>query len=274
MKAEDIEALRMMVQSRSGVMVDPAKTYLIESRLGPLARREGYPAVGELLSSIRARRDETLMWAATEAMTCTETSFFRDAEVFTHLRETVLPRLAASRPNGSVRVWSAACASGQEAYSLAIAAEEDSGKLPDVKVELFASDISESCLEKAQSGLYTQFEVQRGLPARLLIRHFEKHGEMWRIDPRLTAAIRFRRINLLADLKPLGQFDVIFCRYATSQFDPATRRSTLDQFAHLLAPDGVLVLGCNERAEGVESLTAEPGVAGVYSRDTATRAVG
>ena len=274
MKAEDIEALRMMVQSRSGVMVDPAKTYLIESRLGPLARREGYPAVGELLSSIRARRDETLMWAATEAMTCTETSFFRDAEVFTHLRETVLPRLAASRPNGSVRVWSAACASGQEAYSLAIAAEEDSGKLPDVKVELFASDISEACLEKAQSGLYTQFEVQRGLPARLLIRHFEKHGEMWRIDPRLTAAIRFRRINLLADLKPLGQFDVIFCRYATSQFDPATRRRTLDQFAHLLAPDGVLVLGCNERAEGVESLTAEPGVAGVYSRDTATRAVG
>jgi chemotaxis protein methyltransferase CheR len=271
MKPDDIEALRMMVHARSGVVVDPAKTYVIESRLGPLARREGFPAVGELISAIRQRRDEKLMWAATEAMTCTETSFFRDAEMFQALRETVLPRLVAARQGGSVRIWSAACASGQEAYSLAMAVEEDAGKLSGAKIELFASDLSEGCLEKAQSGLYTQFEVQRGLPAKLLIRYFEKQGEMWRIDPRLTAAIRFRRINLLADLKPLGQFDVIFCRYAVNQFDAETRARALEQFAHLLTPDGVLVMGLNEKADGVSALISM-GEPGLFEHSDAARA--
>jgi chemotaxis protein methyltransferase CheR len=271
MKPDDIEALRMMVHARSGVVVDPAKTYVIESRLGPLARREGFPAVGELIAAIRQRRDEKLMWAATEAMTCTETSFFRDAELFQTLRKEVLPRLVAARQGGSVRIWSAACASGQEAYSLAMAVEEDAGDLSGAKIELFASDLSEACLEKAQSGLYTQFEVQRGLPAKLLIRYFEKQGEMWRVDPRLTAAIRFRRINLLSDLKPLGQFDIIFCRYAVSQFDPVTRARALEQFAHLLTPGGVLVMGLNERAEGIEMLV-QSDQPGLFERNAAARA--
>jgi chemotaxis protein methyltransferase CheR len=272
MKPDDIEALRMMVQARSGVVVDPAKTYVIESRLGPLARREGFPAVGELIAAIRSRRDEKLMWAATEAMTCTETSFFRDEAVFTALRQDILPRLVAARQGGSVRIWSAACASGQEAYSLAMAIDEDAGQLTGAKLELFASDLSEACLEKALSGLYTQFEVQRGLPARLLIRHFEKQGEMWRVDPRLSAAIRFRRINLLADLKPLGQFDIIFCRYAIKQFDAQTQARTLGQFAHLLTPDGVLVLGVNEKADGVDALAPVAAQPGVFRRNPAIRA--
>jgi chemotaxis protein methyltransferase CheR len=260
MRPDDIEALQMMVQARSGVVVDPAKTYVIESRLGPLARREGFSAVGDLISAIRQRRDEKLMWAATEAMTCTETSFFRDAEVFKALREEVLPRLAQARQGGAIRVWSAACAAGQEAYSLAMAVDEDAGKLAGAKVEM------------ALSGLYTQFEVQRGLSARMLIRHFEKHGEMWRVDPRLTAAIRFRRINLLADLKPLGQFDVIFCRYAIKQFDAQTQGRALAQFAHLLSPDGVLVLGLNESANGIDTLTPVAGQPGVFMRNPAIRA--
>lgn len=272
MKPEDIETLRMMVQARSGVVVDPNKTYVIESRLGPLARREGFPTVGDLIAAIRQRRDERLMWAATEAMTCTETSFFRDAQVFSALRQEILPRLAAARQNGSVRIWSAACAAGQEAYSLAMAAEENAGKLAGTKIELFASDLSEGCLEKALSGLYTQFEVQRGLPAKLLIRHFEKQGEMWRVNPRLTAAIRFRRINLLADLKPLGSFDVIFCRYAIKQFDAPTQERTLSQFAQLLSPDGVLVLGLNETAGNVEALSAVVGQPGVFMRNPEIRA--
>ena len=272
MRPDDIEALQMMVQARSGVVVDAAKTYVIESRLGPLARREGFPAVGDLIAAIRQRRDEKLMWAATEAMTSTETSFFRDAEVFKALREEVLPRLAAARQGGAIRVWSAACAAGQEAYSLAMSIDEDAGKLAGAKVEMFASDLSETCLEKAVSGLYTQFEVQRGLPARMLIRHFEKQGEMWRVHPRLTAAIRFRRINLLADLKPLGQFDVIFCRYTIKQFDGQTQGRALTQFAQLLSPDGVLVLGLNESANGVDALAPVAGQPGVFMRNPAIRA--
>ena len=274
MRPDDIAALQMMVQARSGVVVDAAKTYVIESRLGPLARREGFPAVGDLIAAIRQRRDEKLMWAATEAMTCTETSFFRDAEVFKALREEILPRLAAARQGGALRVWSAACAAGQEAYSMAMAMaiDEDAGKLAGSRVEMFASDLSETCLEKARSGLYTQFEVQRGLPARMLIRHFEKQGEMWRVDPRLTAAIRFRRINLLADLKPLGQFDVIFCRYAIKQFDTQTQGRALVQFANLLSPDGVLVLGLNENANGVDALSPVKGQPHVFMRNPAVRA--
>jgi len=270
MKPEDIEILRMLVHARSGVVVDPAKTYLIESRLGPVARREGFSSIMEMLAAIRTHRDEALMWAATEAMTSTETSFFRDADVFDMFRQEILPRLAAARSTSQpIRIWSAACASGQEPFSLAMALDAETPKMGGAKVELFASDLSEACLEKAQSGLYTQFEIQRGLPVKLLIRHFEKTGEMWRFQQRLSSSVRFRRINLLADLKALGQFDAVFCRYALNQFDAATRRRVLDQLAALLPPDGYLVLGANEGAEGIEGLRALG--RGVFTRDQSLR---
>jgi chemotaxis protein methyltransferase CheR len=270
MRPEDIEVLRMLVHARSGVVVDPAKTYLIESRLGPVARREGFSTIPDMITAIRTQRDEKLMWAATEAMTSSETSFFRDSDVFDVLRHDILPRLAAARPPGQpVRIWSAACASGQEPFSLAMALEEEAAKLAGAKFEVFGSDLSEACLEKAQSGLYTQFEIQRGLPIKLLVRHFEKQGEMWRLHPRLASSVRFKRINLLADLKALGQFEVIFCRYALNQFDQATRRRVLDQLAALLPPDGYLVLGANEPAEGIAGLHAIG--RGVFGREQALR---
>ena len=222
MKSDDLEILRILVQSRSGVVIDTATTYLIES-------------------------------------------FFRDAEIFEDFREAILPRFAGPRP-APVRIWSAACASGQEPYSLAMALEDERSRLAGARVELFASDLSEACLEKAQSGLYTQFEVQRGLPIRLLVRHFERPGEMWRIAPALAQAVRFRRINLLADLSALGRFEVIFCRYTVSQFEPTVRRRVLAQLAGLLSPDGVLVLGQDETAEGVEELASLAGHKGLFTR--------
>ena len=265
MKTDDLEILRILVQSRSGVVVDTAKTYLIESRLGPVARREGFASLADLVTALRTRRDERLMWAVTEALTDTDTAFFRDASVFEDFRDAILPRFVGPRP-GPVRIWSAACASGQEPYSLAMALEDERSRLAGARVELFASDLSEACLEKAQSGLYTQFEVQRGLPLRLLVRHFERHGEMWRIAPALAQAVRFRRINLLADLSALGRFEVIFCRYAVSQFEPTVRRRVLAQLAGLLSHDGVLVLGQDETAEGVEGLTGLAGHKGLFAR--------
>jgi chemotaxis protein methyltransferase CheR len=270
MKSDDIEILRILVQSRSGVVIDPAKTYLIESRLGPVARREGFVSLADLDTALRTRRDERLMWAVTEALTDTNTSFFRDSDVYDQFRDSILPRFAGPRA-GPVRIWSAACASGQEPYSLAMALEDERSRLGGARVELFASDLSEACLEKAQSGLYTQFEVQRGLPIRLLVRHFERHGEMWRIAPALAQAIRFRRINLLADLSALGKFEVIFCRYAVNQFEPGVRRRVLAQLAGLLSDDGILVLGQGEAAEGVDGLTGVAGHGGLFVRTSVAR---
>jgi chemotaxis protein methyltransferase CheR len=270
MKTEDLEILRILVQSRSGVVIDPAKTYLIESRLGPVARREGFASLSDLVTALRTRREERLMWAVTEALTDTDTSFFRDSGVFDEFRDAVLPRFAGPRTT-PIRIWSAACASGQEPFSLAMALEDERSRLGGARVELFASDLSEACLEKAQSGLYTQFEVQRGLPIRLLVRHFERHGEMWRIAPTLAQAVRFRRINLLADLSALGSFEVIFCRYAVSQFEPGVRRRVLAQLASLLSDDGVLILGRDETIDGVEGLVGLPGHGGLFIRPAQPR---
>ncbi|MCI3181409.1 chemotaxis protein CheR, partial [Caulobacter sp. CCUG 60055] len=214
MRPEDIQVLRQLVEARSGVQVDPGKLYLIESRLAPVARREGFASIPEMIQAVRVHRDDRLMWAATDAMSVTETAFFRDRAVFELFRDEMLPALAQSRAGAPIRVWSAACSTGQEAYSLAMMVDEVRPRLPGARVDLFGSDLSERCLEKAQSGLYTQFEVQRGLPIRLLVRHFERAEDNWALSPRVRQMVRWRRVNLLADLKPLGRFEVIFCRNA------------------------------------------------------------
>ncbi|HEY2661165.1 MAG TPA: protein-glutamate O-methyltransferase CheR [Caulobacteraceae bacterium] len=272
MSPEDIEVVRKVVHARSGVAIDPTKTYAIESRLTPMARRDGFEDLAALVQALRERRDDALMWAVTEALTVGETSFFRDREPFAHFRDQMLPALSAQRDR-PLRVWSAACATGQEPYSMAMAIEEAMVLAPGLRVDLFASDLSERRLEKAQSGLYTQFEVQRGLPIRQLVRHFEKVDELWRVSARLREMIRWRRINLLADLGPLGQFDVIFCRNVISTFDPALRTRGLEQMARALAPDGWLVLGHDETAAGLtESLQPVDGWTGAFSRSPSFRA--
>jgi chemotaxis protein methyltransferase CheR len=266
MKPEDIEVVRGVVLSRSGVVIDPAKTYLIESRLTPLARREGYASPADLIQAIRSRRDDKLMWGVTEALTSSETSFFRDRTPFDLFREDMLPELAARRGERPIRVWSAACSTGQEPYSLAMIVDAERPHLPGAHIELYGSDLSERCLEKAQSGLYTQFEVQRGLPIRLLVQHFEQIDELWALSPRVRQMVRWRRINLLADLRALGQFDVIFCRNVVSAFDEAVRRRVLDQLASALPVDGRLVLGNDEAVEDVtDTLRPVPGWRGIYA---------
>jgi len=266
LNGEELQLLRSMVQARSGVVIDPSKTYFIETRLAPIARREGFPSVAEMVGAIRVRRDDRLMWAMTEALTSTETAFFRDVVPFTQFKEEILPVLATGRSDEPIRVWSAACSTGQEVFSLAMCVDEIASRLGGCKVELFASDISEACLEKAQAGVYNQFEVQRGLPARLLLRHFEKVGEAWRISPALRQNIRWRRANLLADLSALGQFDVIFCRYAVYLFDEPTRRRVIEQLSRNLNPGGFLVLGLTETAQGSDRLRPAPGRPGLYQR--------
>jgi chemotaxis protein methyltransferase CheR len=270
MTPEEVEVIRLVVQARSGMVINPDKTYRIETQLAPLLRREGFADIAELVRAIQEKRDPVLMWAVTEALANNETSFFRDRAPFQQFREEILPELAMNRGDRPIRIWSAACSTGQEPYSLAMLLDDEASKYPGLAVELFGSDISERCLEKAQSGLYTQFEIQRGLPIRLLVRHFERQDEAWALNPRIRQMVRWRRVNLLADLRGLGQFDVIFCRNVTSSFEPATARRVLEQLAAALPDDGRLVLGIDETLAGLtEAFTPLSGRRGVYAPNPA-----
>lgn len=273
MSPQDRELVAGLCAARAALKIDAAKTYLLESRLAPVARREDFSTIGELVEALRRTRDERLIWAVVEAMAGGESVFFRDGAPFQVFAEEVLPRLSERRGGGPLRIWSAACGSGQEVYSLAMLIEEREPLAPGGPIELFASDLSERALDKAQSGLYTQFEVQRGLPIRLLVRHFEKDGEMWSISPRLRQMIRWRRINLLADLSRIGAFEVIFCRYLLCGAVEGMRGKILEGLAQALTPGGFLFLGQGESAEGLtEALAPVPDRPGLYRRHPAFEA--
>lgn len=272
MTPQDRELIAGLCAARAGFQVDASKAYLLESRLAPVARREDYPTIPELMEALRRTRDERLIWAVVEAMAGGESSFFRDGAPFEAFADEILPRLTERACGRPVRIWSAACGTGQEIYSLAMLVEEADALACGGRVELFASDLSERALEKAQSGLYTQFEVQRGLPIRLLVRHFEKDGEMWGISPRLRQMVRWRRINLLADLSQLGGFDAIFCRYVLSGATEPARRRIVESLARALSPGGCLVLGADEQPEGVtEAFAPVESCPGLYLRRAAVQ---
>jgi chemotaxis protein methyltransferase CheR len=272
MKAEDAEMVASLCAARAGLKIDPEKTYLLESRLAPVARRDGFTSIDEMLQALRANREERLIWAVVEAMTMGETSFFRDRRPFRHFRDDVLPTLARKRTGQPIRIWSSACGSGQEIYSLAMVVDEQRSSHPSAKIELFASDLCERALEKAQSGLYTQFEIQRGLPIQQVVRHFEQTDDMWVISPRIRQMVRWRRINLVADLSAIGRFDVIFCRYLLSSLVEPMRTRVLESLALILAPDGYLFLGEDETPSGLtEALRPVTEAPGLYTRNPAFR---
>ena len=268
MSPQDIELFVALARARAGLKIDPAKTYLIESRLGPLARRENFPGIPEMAAALRSLREEKLIWAVVEALTQNETAFFRDREVFAHLRDDLLPGLSRQGRDRPIRIWSAACSTGQEVYSLAMTAAEARDIAPGARFEFFGSDLSDRCLEKAQSGLYTQFEVQRGLPIRLLVKHFENQDEMWAITPRIRQAVRWRRINLLADLTSMGRFDLILLRNVLPGLDPAVRGRIVEALAARLEEDGVLLLGAGEDLTAItRAVRPLDGRPGLFARD-------
>ena len=248
MNPADLAELSRIVQARAGLLLRGDKAYFVESRLALLARRENAASVDELGQRLLAGGDERLLDAACEALAVTDTAFFRDPDVFGHLRDHTLPGLLAGRAEKLIQVWCAGCATGQEAYSLAMLALESADTMPGLRLEIVATDLSQRALEKAHAGIYTQFEVQRGLPIRYLLRHFEKVDEMWSASPHLRGQIRWRRLNLMEARLSVRRFDLILCRNVVSYLDPAARAVLLQQFAPALADDGVLVLGQNEVA--------------------------
>jgi chemotaxis protein methyltransferase CheR len=247
MTPEDDALIAGLCARRAGLRIDPEKPYLIESRLEPLARREGFASAADLVAALRPAPDGALAAAAAEAMAPAETSFFRDRPEFERLWREQIPQIARRRPDGVVRVWSAGCSTGQEIYSLAMLQADEPAATG--RVELFASDFSERLLERAQAATYSSFEVQRGLTARQLVRHFENRGDQFQLARPLRQAVRWRKVNLLEDLAPLGRFDVVLCRYVLSGLVAPARERVLRNLRDVVAADGVLMLGLGEGRE-------------------------
>ncbi len=248
----DYDYLRKCLKERSGLVLSADKQYLVESRLLPVARKAGLANLGELVTALKIAHEPSLMTAAVEAMTTNESFFFRDKVPFEHFRQTILPALLAARKNSRViRIWCAAAACGQEPYSLAMSLKEIEEQITGWRIELLATDLSGEVLEKARAGLYTQFEVQRGLPIQLLIKHFMQSGELWQIAPQIRGMVRYRQLNLLADFSQLGVFDLIFCRNVLIYFDQDTKIDVLNRLARVTAHDGFLVLGAAETVVGL-----------------------
>lgn len=273
MTPEDMDLLAALGRARAGVRVETEKPYLVESRLSPLVRREGYESIDALVAALRAHREERLIWAVVEALCRSETTFFRGRDAFLQLRDDLLPALSQHRRDAPIRIWSAACSTGQEVYSAAMAAAEAQGLATGTRFEFFGSDLSERCLEKAQAGLYTQFEVQRGLPIRLLVKYFENQDDTWAISPRIRQMVRWKRLNLLADLSAMGRFDVILLRGVLRGMDGALHGRVVRSLVALLPADGVLVLDPEDDVSAFDDiLAAAPGGTGVYLRGPSVRA--
>jgi chemotaxis protein methyltransferase CheR len=246
----DYEYLRKVLKERSGLDLSSDKQYLVESRLVPLARKAGLPGIGELVAKIRAGA-EALTSEVVEAMTTNETFFFRDKIPFDHLRETILPALVQARAGRrALRIWCAASSTGQEPYSVAMCVKEFAG-LAGWRVEIVATDLSQEVLEKSRAGIYSQFEVQRGLPIQMLLKYFTQTGELWQLGADIRAMVQHRQLNLLQDFSHLGTFDVIFCRNVLIYFDQDTKAGIFGRLSRMLEPDGVLLLGAAETVVGL-----------------------
>ncbi|MGY3547280.1 chemotaxis protein methyltransferase CheR [Bradyrhizobium sp. USDA 4472] len=251
MNAPDYEYLRKLLKERSGLDLSADKQYLIESRLLPLARKAGLSGIPELVQKLQGG-SSALITSVVEAMTTNETFFFRDKVPFDHFRDTIMPEVLKARAGRrSVRIWCAAGSTGQEPYSLAMTLKEMSAALSGWRVEIIATDLSQEVLEKAKSGVYSQFEVQRGLPIQMLMKHFKQTGETWQVNPELRAMIQHRQLNLLQDFSHLGTFDVIFCRNVLIYFDQETKINIFNRLARQIEPDGFLVLGAAETVVGL-----------------------
>ncbi len=275
MKPGDFEFIANLVRDRSGLVLTPDKTYLVESRLGPIARKEGIPSLEELVSILRMRGDLRLIDAVVDAMTTNETFFFRDKTPFEHLENIIIPDLVAKKRGGTIRIWCAAASTGQEPYSIAMVLDQMGHKLGGCKVEIIGTDISERCLEKAKQGVYTQFEVQRGLPVQYLMKYFKKEGENWRITDNIKAAARYRQMNLLDDFRVLGKFDIIFCRNVLIYFDIATKKRVLDRMAVQVDGAGYLLMGAAETVLGItDSFKTIPNARGLYAVEPAKAGLG
>lgn len=260
MTEDDFDRLQALLASRAGYRLGRDRIHLAEHRLGPVARREGFESVDALLQSLWVKPVATLGWAVIEALLNPETWFRRDRPVFDAIARELLPAIGGVRPGGRVTLWSAGCSTGQEAYSLAMSAHQAG-----VAADIVATDLSQRAIDKARSGLFSAFEIQRGLSARSMLDWFEPAEDAWLASARLREAVRFARHNLLDTPTDGTRFDIILCRNVLSEMEPGQRGRVVDHLERRLADDGVLILGIDERIE-TDSIAFRPvaGRQGLY----------
>lgn len=266
MRPDQFEFMRGFLKERSGLVLGDDKAYLLESRLTPVARKQGLKDLEELIDKVKASGDAALASAVTEAMTTNESFFFRDQKPFDLFRDTVIPHLAEHRADGKAfRVWSAAASSGQEPYSIAMLLREAAATFNGWKYDIVGTDLSSEVIKKAQDGIYSQFEVQRGMPIQLLVKYFDKSNDQWQIKPDVRAMVQYKVYNLLHEFSALGKFDVVFCRNVLIYFDQETKKMVLENIAAQMPSDGFLFLGGAETVLGITDMFKPiPGLRGIY----------
>lgn len=269
--SQAFDALCEFLRRQSGLVMEPSKKYLVESRVMPIVRREKLSSLDELVLILQRGQSPKIAKDVVEAMTINETYFFRDKSPFDQFRSVMLPAMIAARQSERrLRIWSAAASTGQEAYSLAMILEEHAARMPGWKIDIVGTDLSDQVVEKAKKGIYSQFEVQRGLPTPMLLRHFNQIGDSWQISETMRSKVQFRQMNLLSDYTALGRFDIIFCRNVLIYFDAARKMDILGRMTRVLAPDGFLTLGASESLIGLKTdLVAHPEHRGIFMRNTA-----
>jgi len=254
MNPKHYQFLTALLQRECGLVIDKEKTYLAESRLAPVARRFGHADIDALIANIMATKSRESVRAVVDAMVTNETFFFRDRKPFDHFEQHVLPELLEKQAaKKQIRIWSAAASTGQEAYSLAMILDKHKARMPGWRNAIVGTDISEQALARAKAADYSQFEVQRGLPVKMLVQYFDQKGERWHLKQTIKQAVQFERFNLLDDPASLGKFDVVFCRNVLIYFDIGVRKKILSGIARQLVPDGRLYLGGAETTVGLST---------------------
>lgn len=253
---QDFGFVADLTRKSAAIVLEPGKEYLVETRLQPLASQEGYACIEDLIARLR---DETafgpLHARVVDALTVNETYFFRDTFPFDALKNEILPHLIARRAKQKqLRIWSAACSTGQEPYSLALLLAEHFPGLSDWNITLLATDYSERVLEQARRGDYNQVEVNRGLPALYLVKHFVKQGERWTVKEELRQKVDFRRLNLIEPWPAFAPFDLVLLRNVLIYFDVPTKQAILRSTRQAMAPDGYLLLGAAETTMNIDPM--------------------
>ena len=271
MTPAEYDFLRGFLKERSGLVLSNDKQYLIESRLLPVARQAGLDTLSALVAKLKTPLGASLGERVVDAMTTNESFFFRDKTPFDHLQQVMLPQLMETRrTERKLRIWCAAASTGQEPYSIAMVLKEMGLKASAYRFEIIGTDISRDVLERAKQGLYSQFEVQRGLPIQLLLNHFSQKGEQWEIAPAIRQMVQFRQLNLFDSFLSLGKFDIVFIRNVLIYFEQQAKAEILERVAKQMAPDGYMVLGAAETVVGLtEAFKAVPGSRGLYQPNPA-----
>jgi chemotaxis protein methyltransferase CheR len=252
--AEAISFVCTLVRQHSAIELDAAKAYLIESRLGPVAKKHGFATTSDLVRGLQVSPKPDLRASVVEAMTTNETSFYRDIHPFEALRQTVLPELlnvqAAKR---SLNIWSAACSTGQEAYSIAMLIRDHFPEMNTWKLSILGTDLSDDVLAKARSARFSQIEMNRGLPAALLSKHFVREGMNWQLSPQIRGMVSFSKLNLIERWPPMPVMDIVFLRNVLIYFSPATKKAILEKIRANMAPHSVLFLGAAETTMNLDT---------------------